>query len=138
MNLLVARNRFYDTHTTGQLYINGEFFCFTLEDKVREEEGIAVEKWKIQDQTAIPRGIYKVTLENSPKFGLETPTLSNVPGFTSIRMHSGNTPDDTDGCIICGFRLADNGFIVPGTTRPAIAELKAKLRGQTNISIQVI
>lgn len=140
MNLLLARNRFYDTHTTGQLYLEGDFFCFTLEDKVREEEGVAVEKWKVKGETAIPRGIYEVVLQTSPRFGPDTPTLLRVPGFEGIRIHAGNRPEDTEGCIIVGFKLdPDVGLIVPGTSRPAVAELKRRLlQTEGKHTIQVV
>ena len=68
MKLRLLRNRFKEEYTTGQLYLGEDFFCFTLEDCVREKEGVAIEKWKMQGKTAIPRGIYKVVFQNSPKF----------------------------------------------------------------------
>jgi hypothetical protein len=127
MNLRLDRVRIYPKWTTGQLYVNGTFFCFTLEDVVREIPGVPVEKWKIQNETAIPQGKYRVVLENSPKFGDNTPTLVDVPGFKYIRVHSGNTDRDTDGCIIVGYSLSDQGIIVPGTSRPARNDLREKL-----------
>jgi len=133
------RTKLGEVITNGQLYIEGEYFCFTLEDKVREQDGVSVEKWKVQDQTAIPRGIYDVVLEDSPHFGTDTPTILNVPGYKYIRMHSGNTDKDTDGCIIVGYRLNDAGIIIPGTSRPALADLRKKLKGaQDKITIQVV
>lgn len=130
MELLVLRNRAYKTHTIGQLYIDGEFFCFVLEDVVRvdpkpttpENEG------KVHGETAIPEGKYKVTLETSGRFGVDTPTLQNVPGFKYIRVHAGNTAKDTEGCLILGYRLADNGVIAPGTSKPAVLDFKGRLK----------
>lgn len=128
MELALHRVKLLDTRTNGQLYVDGDFFCFTLEDKVREIPGRPVSEWKVQNETAIPQGRYKVTLESSPKFGPDTLTLNLVPGYSYIRMHSGNTETDTDGCIILGYKLAANGIIQPGTTRPAVADLKQKVR----------
>ena len=128
MYIQLYRVRFYPTHTIGQLYLDGEFFCFTLEDVVREVAGQPVEKWKIPNETAIPTGTYEITLENSPRFGPDTLTIKNVPGFSGIRMHEGNTDKDTEGCIILGYKLASNGTVQYGTTRPAVADLKAKLK----------
>ncbi len=128
MELTLHRVKFYPNRTNGQMYVNGEFFCFTLEDTVREVEGKPVESWKIKDETAIPVGKYKVTLEVSGKFGPDTMTINRVPGFQYIRMHSGNTENDTEGCIILGYKLADNGIIQSGTTRPAVADLKQVIR----------
>lgn len=137
MKLKLLRTKFGEKLTNGQLYVDDVFFCFTLEDVVRED-GRDVSKWKIPHETAIPRGIYKLTLEDSPKFGPETPTINNVPGYTGVRMHAGNTPEDTDGCIILGFKLSPEGLIVPGTTKPAVAELKAKLRASKEATIQIV
>jgi hypothetical protein len=138
VKLRLLRNRFKENYTTGQLYLGEDYFCFTLEDCVREKEGVAVEKWKVYGQTAIPRGIYKVVFQNSPKFGPDTLTLLKVPGFTHIRIHSGNTHEDTEGCIIVGYRITRDGVIVPGTTRPALRDLKKALKGHKEVTIQVI
>jgi len=145
VKLKLLRNRFNPEWTTGQLYVNDEFFCFTLEDEVREpygwskEDGVPIEQWKVKGETAIPRGIYSVVFENSPHFGPDTLTLKNVPGFSHIRIHAGNTEKDTDGCILVGYRITDNGVIVPGTTRPALADLKALLKPAfRDITIQII
>jgi hypothetical protein len=138
VKLRLLRNRFKENYTTGQLYLGEDYFCFTLEDCVREKEGVAVEKWKVDGKTAIPRGIYKVVFQNSPKFGPDTLTLLKVPGFTHIRIHSGNTHEDTEGCIIVGYRITRDGVIVPGTTRPALRDLKKHLKGHKNVTIQVL
>jgi hypothetical protein len=140
MKLKLLRTRFGDELTNGQLYLdNDEFFCFTLEDPVREKDGVPVEKWKIKGQTAIPKGMYEVTLEDSRKFGPETITIHNVPGFTGIRIHAGNSPADTEGCPIIGFKLDHRGLIFPGTTRPAVNELKRRIRFVTDkVTIQII
>lgn len=128
MEIRVFRVRFHETRTVGQLYVNGDFFCFTLEDKVREIPNKPVADWKVQNETAIPEGKYRVVLQNSPKFGEETITLLRVPGFTNIRIHSGNMEDHTDGCLILGYRLNNDGTIKFGTTRPAVRDLKARIR----------
>ena len=135
MELILKRTRFRDTITTGQLYVDGAYFCFTLEDKVREQNGVPVEKWKIKEETAIPTGIYDVVLERSPRFGPDTMTLLKVPGFSEIRIHGGNRPEDTEGCIIVGFKVNDSGIIVPGSSRPALRELKRRYRSDTKIRI---
>ena len=87
-----------DRVTFGDLYIYDRetegWQCFTLEDAVR-----AV---KIKHQTAIPFGTYNLALYNSPKFGPETLHLLDVPNFEYVHIHSGNTENDTDGCILVG------------------------------------
>lgn len=127
MELIVQRTKLQEGWTTGQLYIDGIFFCFTLEDKVREVAGQSVEKWKVKGETAIPTGLYDVTFETSPRFGPQTLTINKVPGFSDIRIHTGNTAADTEGCLIVGYRINSHGIIVPGTTKPALAELKRRV-----------
>lgn len=128
MELILKRVRFEELYTTGQLYIDGEYFCFTLEDKVREIPGQPVKSWKIPKMTAIPSGMYTITFENSPKFGPDTLTINDVPGFTGIRIHTGNTHLDTDGCPIVGYKITEKGVIVPGTTKTCLIDLKRRLK----------
>lgn len=114
--------------TFGKLLADDEHqLCYTLEDEVRETQGKPVSEWKIRGATAIPSGRYQVTLEDSPKFGPDTITVNDVPGFDYIRMHSGNTEIDTDGCPLLGMEIDPHG-IVPGTTRPAVKLVKYVVR----------
>jgi hypothetical protein len=69
-------------------------FGYTLEDVLRGP-GI-----KIPGQTAIPTGEYKITLYDSPRFKRLLPMLNDVPGFSHILIHGGNTETDTEGCIL--------------------------------------
>jgi hypothetical protein len=128
MKLNLLRTKFFKTHTVGQLYVDGVLFCFVLEDVVREETGKKVEDWKVQDETAIPTGNYIVTLEQSKRFGPDTPTLNKVPGFDYIRIHSGNDANHTEGCLILGYKLTAHNIIAFGTTRPAVADLKKAIK----------
>jgi hypothetical protein len=96
MKLLLERKYLKDTYTIGNLYINGEFFCNVLEDKVR------IPFIKIPKETAIPYGIYKVIITYSGKFQREMPLLNDVPQYQGIRIHSGNTEVDTEGCLLVG------------------------------------
>lgn len=102
MNLVLRRVYFGDTFTIGQLYDESKFICYTLEDKVREVEGQPVSEWKVQDQTAIPKGVYPVIITMSTRFKTRLPLLMNVPGFIGIRIHTGNSSKDTEGCILVG------------------------------------
>lgn len=96
MKLLLKRIAFEDTYTIGKLYIDGQFFCDTLEDKVRPFGE------KVFGETAIPSGIYKVVLTRSERFKRVLPLLLNVPDFEGIRIHGGNTAVDTHGCLLVG------------------------------------
>lgn len=97
--LTVERSTFTDTCTLGELCIDGEFFCHTLEDTCRRN--------KIPGKTAIPAGRYEIVDSYSPKFGRNMPHLLNVPGFEGIRIHVGNRPEDTEGCILVGMKKGD-------------------------------
>lgn len=104
--------------TMGALYFESTFAMWTLEDRIREVPGQPVASWKIQDRTAIPAGQYRVKLTWSPHFNRMLPELQAVPGFTNIRMHTGNRAEDTDGCTVVGFQRA-GASITYGTTKPA-------------------
>lgn len=98
MKLTLKRISLKPDYTIGKLYIDGKYFCDTLEDTVRK---LPAEN-KIPGSTAIPTGTYRVSVTYSPKFGRDLPLVENVPYFTGIRIHRGNTPQDTSGCILVG------------------------------------
>ena len=104
MELLVDRfeKSVNDLATIGRLSIDGVVFCYTLEDKVREVAGQPVSTWKISEQTAIPSGRYKITLVWSHKHACMVPLVNDVPGFSAIEIHWGNTDSDTEGCLLLG------------------------------------
>lgn len=92
-------------YTVGRLYIDGELFCNTLEDKVadmnRNGELDGTER-KVPGKTAIPYGTYKIFYGWSPRFGRNLPRLLNVTAFDGILIHPGNTAEDSAGCILVG------------------------------------
>lgn len=92
MLIEIIRDNFTPQSTTGRLYADGHFICFTLEDPVRDA--------KIKHKTAIPEGEYKATVNVSPRFGRMMVLLLDVPNFIGVRIHSGNTAQDTSGCIL--------------------------------------
>ena len=100
----------YGAVTIGELFIDDEFECFTLEDQVRETDQ-PVESWKIPGNTAIPRGLYKITLDYSVRFQQTMPRLLDVEGFRGIRIHPGNTIHDTEGCILVGTAVNKNVLV---------------------------
>lgn len=127
MKLILNRRPTMGGATIGELLEDGVRLCYTLEDEIRERVGEPVANWKIKGATAIPAGEYRVTLEMSPRFGPDTLTINNVPGFTGVRMHAGNTDRDTDGCPLLGLRVTDT-TIVGGTSAPAVGLVKARVR----------
>lgn len=127
MNFVLQRTHTDGIRTFGKLYAEGNFACFTLEDAVREVPGQPVSAWKVVGRTAIPAGEYKLTLENSPRFGVDTLSIPDVPGFAGIRIHAGNTERDTEGCPLLGMAIDENG-IVGGTSRKAVDLVKAMVK----------
>ena len=106
IKLTLKRFAFKDKYTIGRLYINGVYFCDTLEDKDRGlydwlSEGY-IKEIKVKHETAIPYGVYKLMWSYSPKYKKMMPEVLNVKGFSGIRIHSGNTADDSSGCILLG------------------------------------
>jgi len=94
-HIWVFRQSFKKLSTRGQMYLNGIFKGYTLEDEVRGD-GI-----KIKHHTAIPQGTYEVVKHSSKKYP-KALRLEKVPSFTGILIHSGNTEKHTSGCILLG------------------------------------
>lgn len=116
MEILLKRIAKKPNYTIGKLYIDGKYFCDTLEDKDRgltqSMNEAEILKIKVKGQTAIPTGKYKIDMNTvSPRFGNSSwaklykgivPRLINVPGYSGILIHPGNTSSDTSGCILLG------------------------------------
>ena len=98
MNIVLKRIAKRDTYTIGQLYIDGQYWCDTLEDRVRD---LSKER-KVAGETAIPAGTYDVVVNISPKFKRLLPRLLSVPHFEGVLIHRGNTAADSAGCILVG------------------------------------
>jgi hypothetical protein len=111
MNVTLERDIFGNEWTQGKLYIDGAFFCYTLEDRDRWLESKTLSEGKVYGKTAIPRGKYVVQLTHSNRFRKILPLLLDVPNFTGIRIHAGNTHADTDGCILLGMDRTRNGTV---------------------------
>lgn len=127
MKISVMRSPSQGGATIGKLFVDGAFKCHTLEDEIREVEGEPVEAWKIKGKTAIPAGSYRVSLEFSNRFGPDTLSIHDVPGFQYIRMHAGNTSADTEGCLLLGLQ-AGSASLIGGTSRPAVELVKGLVR----------
>lgn len=94
MKILLKRIFKGEDYTIGHIYVNGQYFADTLEDAVRDV--------KIKGKTAIPAGKYLILMTYSNRFKKIMPLLIDVPNFEGVRIHSGNTPEDTEGCILVG------------------------------------
>lgn len=120
MILTLNRHTPYLTSTIGDLLVDGEQLCNTLEDPVREISGVPVAKWKVYGDTAIPAGTYPVDITWSARFKRDLPLVRSVPGFEGIRIHAGNTSADTEGCVLVG---TWNGGEIIRNSRPALQAL---------------
>lgn len=129
MEIKVIRTILTNEYTVGELYIDGVFYCHTIEDRYRK---IQKKEDKIYGVTAIPCGSYPVVLDFSSKYSKMMPHILDVPYFSGIRIHSGNSDEDSLGCIIVG-------NYVPGVAGGWVANSKitynkvfAKLKGASD------
>ena len=118
MELILERIAKRRTYTIGRLYIQrrvndeylagtaDDYFCDTLEPTWRDYEHGA---YKVKGRSAIPEGRYAVVISFSPKFMQWLPILLGVPKFDGIRIHAGNTAEDTEGCILVGEQTCRSG-----------------------------
>lgn len=136
MLIQIKRGPTANDATPGEMSIDGVFECYTLEDVVREVADTPVADWKIVGQTAIPRGKYKVSLSMSGHFDRILPLIENVPGFSGVRIHSGNKAADTEGCILVGAARTHDLFQILDS-RKAAAALQAKIQNAIDQRISV-
>lgn len=107
LELLLERDIIEPEFSLGHLYVAMQFYGYTCEDADRALEDHP--EAKIHGQSAIPRGRYRLATSLSQRFGRELPILENVPGFSGVRIHGGNTAADTEGCILLGRVRTRNG-----------------------------
>ena len=95
-----------------------EWFCNTMEPTARKLTSqmpqTVIRRHKIIGKTAIPTGRYRILITRSRRFGRWLPLLLNVKGFEGIRIHAGNKPEDTKGCILLGFNRR-KGYVLNST-----------------------
>lgn len=142
MKLKLERVEFKETYTIGKLYINDSYFCDTLEDKNRDinKNGkFDNEEKKVYGETCIPFGTYNIKMTYAPKFKRELPWLQDVPSFSGILIHAGNTARDSAGCILVG------KYTAPGQiyqTRKYESKLVERIKGAISkgepISITIV
>lgn len=112
MELKVIRKTWTEQSTVGDLFVNGQWHSFTLEDRDRGLTSITplnqLKDIKVYGKTAIPYGKYEVIISFSNHFQKRLPLLLNVPGFAGIRIHPGNVSKDTLGCILVGKEFGEN------------------------------
>lgn len=121
MEIRVERTEQSADSTIGELSVDGQFECYTLEDIVRPV--------KIKGKTAISAGRYEVIINQSQRFGRLLPLLLNVPDFEGVRIHPGNTAADTEGCILVGDTKSEGSV---GQSKVAFARLFDKLEAASH------
>ncbi|WP_045859356.1 DUF5675 family protein [Teredinibacter purpureus] len=105
MEIVVDRIVSDDDTTISRVSVDGKFVCFGLEDEFREE--------KVQNETRIPAGTYNIKLRTEggfhnryqkryPDMHKGMLHLQDVPNFTYVLIHCGNTDEDTAGCLLVG------------------------------------
>lgn len=125
MNLefILKRDPSTSSSTGGALYVrrgpDDKFLCYTLEDIVRTGP-------KVPGKTAIPAGKYDLSITMSTRFKKDLPLLGLVPNFSGVRIHGGNTSDDTEGCILVGLKRVNADRIAE--CAPALEQVMALIR----------
>lgn len=142
MKLRLERKYRCSNYCIDKLYINNEYFSDALEDPDRGlTDSMSLEeikKIKIKGNTCIPYGTYNVTITYSPRFKKNLPLINNVKGFEGIRIHSGNTPQDTEGCVLLGFNKI-KGQVVDSrvTTDKFITQIQQILNKGEKVTITI-
>lgn len=128
------------TYCIGKLYIDGVYQCDTIEDTDRglddkmDEKDIL--KKKIKGETAIPTGVYPVYITWSPKYKKPMPLIDKVKGYSGIRIHSGNTSKDTEGCLIVGKNKEVGKVLESRKTYNALFKILTETKERIIIDIQ--
>ena len=142
MELKLIRKYRCSNYCIDKLYINNEYFSDALEDPDRSlTDSMSLEeikKIKIKGNTCIPYGTYNVTITYSPRFKRNLPLINNVKGFDGIRIHSGNKPQDTEGCLLPGFNKV-KGQVIDSrvTTDKLIAQIQQALNKGEKVTITI-
>lgn len=143
MKLTLERKWPKSTYTIGNLYINGQYFCNTLEDVdsglTQDMDENTIFDIKVKGQTAIPKGTYTLSWSYSPKFKKYMLAVNNVPGFSGIRIHAGNTDKDTEGCILVGKNTKVGQLTCSRATLMQLNEIvKAAIHGGQKIELEIV
>jgi len=132
MQYQLIRTHKYDYCTIGELHRNGLFVCYTLEDVVRPVGE------KVYGKTAIPYGTYPLVITYSNRFKRLLPLVENVPMFSGIRFHRGNSAVDTNGCILVAHKVdLDNHRIYQQAEALVISVLHADMFDGCDCSLEV-
>ena len=142
MKLKVKRVFLGDNYTIGKMYINDEYFCDTIEDKVidlNRDGKFTGDEVKVYGETAIPYGVYEVELNMSPRFKRLLPRLKDVNHFEGVLIHRGNTAKDSSGCILVG-ENSQKGMVLNSTKYELelVKRMKLAVDSGESVSIEII
>jgi hypothetical protein len=143
MRLKLQRRFRGDKYTVGSLYVNERYFCDTVEDRDRELRQYMplteILKIKVPHETAIPTGVYKVIVNLSPAKKRMLPRLLDVPGFSGILIHRGNTVEDSSGCILVGENKVKGSVINSTGYELSLVEMLCDAQNRNeDITIEII
>lgn len=132
MKLILTRIARRADYTIGRMTTEvGEKICDTLEPTWRDYQG--GEK-KVPGKSAVPEGTYRVVITKSQRFQRYLPLLVGVPGFEGVRIHSGNTSRDTEGCVLVGWNLQVGKLL---WSRIALEKLMKLIENEKEISLTI-
>lgn len=152
MKLRLVRKYKKDTYTIGKLYVDGQYFCDTLEDKDRGlSDSMELSKiyfLKRYGETAIPYGTYRIDMDTvSPKYqkrnpaytrpyGHKLPRLKNVKGFDGVLIHAGNSASETCGCVLVGKNTVKGKVLQSQATWRGLMD--RLLTDKNNITLEIV
>jgi hypothetical protein len=119
-SLKLTRDKRDEWATQGRLYVDGVYLCRTLERPWLNNQ---------RSVSCIPVGTYQGAIQPSPRFRRDLPELLDVPGRSQILIHAGNSPEDTEGCILVGMERAEHEPRIM-QSRVALAKLMVALDGE--------
>ena len=138
MKVKVIRKWFTDESTMGEMFVDDVFLCYTLEDKDRNLKQTDTLMWiksnKIFGKTAIPYGTYSGLFTMSNRFKRVLPEIKDVKGWAGVRIHSGNTAEDTLGCILLGKSKAYDKIF---ESRLAMSEFFLKVAPSKQFTLEI-
>ena len=140
MELLLKRTHKKENYTIGELFLDGKFFCNTIEGLKASMSEQEIASKKVPSLTAIPLGTYNITLDVvSPKYSkvktydriqAKLPRLEKVKGYSGVLIHIGNTDRDSAGCILVG--VANSSYTMVTNSTNTFFNLYEELKKAKN------
>ena len=133
MKITVVRKTFDELCTMGEMSVDGDFECFTLEPPNQPDID------PVAPKGCIPAGEYPVTITFSGHFQRDMPLVNNVPDFTEIRIHPGNVPSNTEGCCLVGETQGRDQILQSvAAFEPLFAKIKGAIDAGDTVTIEYV